>query len=131
MLISYLLLFHCTKRLIFISIVCITIMRTALTSVSMFSYFAWRNYPRRYFYKQIDGAVMGSLLNLLMGSLLNLQSFTKYLRSILAFMWSSALRKKFNFCFFQGFFPSIDKIFILAGRLDTRLSFYEALTLSS
>ena len=26
---------------------------------------------------------------------------------------------------FQGFFANIDKIFILAGRLDPRLSFYE------
>ena len=47
-----------------------------------------------------------------------LQSFTQYLRN-------STIREKFNFCF-QEFFASINKIFILAGGLGTRLSFYEA-----
>ena len=40
------------------------------------------------------------------------------------FISNSALREKFNL-FFQEFFASINKIFILAGRLGTRLSFYE------
>ena len=31
---------------------------------------------------------------------------------------------------FQEFFASVNKTFILAGRLDTRLSFYEVQTLS-
>ena len=53
-----------------------------------------------------------------------LQSFTKYLRLILVFMWNNAQREKFNF-FFQEFFASFDKTFILAGGLGTRLSFYE------
>ena len=44
------------------------------------------------------------------------QSFTKYLRLTLVSISNSALRTKF---------ASINKIFILAGRLYTRLSFYE------
>ena len=32
-----------------------------------------------------------------------LQSFTNYLRLTLVFMWTSALRKKFNFCFSRVF----------------------------
>ena len=47
-----------------------------------------------------------------------LQPFTKFLRLTLLSMWNSALREKFNFCF------SSVKIFILAGGLGTRLSFY-------
>ena len=39
-------------------------------------------------------------------------------------MWNSALREKFYFVF-QEFSASINKTFILAGRLDTKLSFYE------
>ena len=39
-------------------------------------------------------------------------------------MWNSALREKFNF-FFQEFFASIDKIFILVGGLGAGLSFFE------
>ena len=53
-----------------------------------------------------------------------LQPFTKYLRLTLVFLWNSALREKFNFCF-SRVFASIDKISILAGRLGARLSFYE------
>ena len=52
------------------------------------------------------------------------QSFTKYVRLNLVFMWNSALWEKINFCFSE-FFASIKKILILTGRLDTRLSFYE------
>ena len=33
----------------------------------------------------------------------NLQSFTKYLRLTLVFMWNSALREKFKFCFSRAF----------------------------
>ena len=51
------------------------------------------------------------------------QSFTKYLRLTLAFMRNSALREKF----LRKFFDSINKIFILAGKLGTRLLFYEVL----
>ena len=38
----------------------------------------------------------------------------------LVFIWNSALREKFNFCF-EGVFASIDKIFFLGGRLGTRV----------
>ena len=54
---------------------------------------------------------------------LNLQPFTKYLILTLAAIWNSALREKFNFNFKQ-FYASINKIFILGGRLGTRLKFY-------
>ena len=58
-----------------------------------------------------------------------LQSFTKYMRLNLVFMWNSALREKFDFLF-SRVFGSINKTFILAGRLGTRLLFYEIWTLS-
>ena len=45
-------------------------------------------------------------------------------------MQNSPLREKFNFAF-QEIFPNISKIFILAGKLGTRLLFYEALGLSN
>ena len=61
--------------------------------------------------------------------LVNLQSFTKYLRLPLIFMWNSALQEKFNLCFLRVF-TIIDKVLILAWRLCTRLSFYEVWTLS-
>ena len=48
-----------------------------------------------------------------------LQSFTKYLRLTLVFMRISVLRETFNFCF-SSFFASINKIFILAGRLNAQ-----------
>ena len=36
-------------------------------------------------------------------------------------MGNKAPREKLNFCFFQEFFASIDKIFVFGGRLSTRL----------
>ena len=57
------------------------------------------------------------------------QSWSKYLRQTLVFMWNSTIRKKFNF-YFQEFFASIDKILILEVRLGTWLSFYEVLRFS-
>ena len=57
------------------------------------------------------------------------QSFTKYSRLTLVFLWNSALSEKLNFYFSKGF-ASINKIFILGGRLGTRLSFYEVKALS-
>ena len=48
------------------------------------------------------------------------QSCTKHLGQTLVFMRNSALREKFN-SFFQEFFASIDKTFILGHRLGTRL----------
>ena len=51
-----------------------------------------------------------------------LQSFTEYLRLTLVFMYSSLREKLISV--FQEFFASITKIFILAGGLGTRLSFY-------
>ena len=53
-----------------------------------------------------------------------LQPFTKYSRLTLISMWNSAPREKFLISVFQEFFASIGKIFILAGRLGTKLSFY-------
>ena len=45
------------------------------------------------------------------------------MRLTLVLMWNSTQREK---CFFfQEFSSSINKTFILAGRLGTRLSFYE------
>ena len=55
---------------------------------------------------------------------LRLQPFTKYFRLTLVFKCAIALREKFNFCFSKAF-ASIDKTFILAGKLNTRLSFYD------
>ena len=48
---------------------------------------------------------------------------TKYLRPTLVFMWNSALRENFNFCFSRVFCKF--KVFILAGRLGPRSSFCE------
>ena len=55
---------------------------------------------------------------------MNLQLFTGYLGLILVFTRISALREGFDFGFTRAF-ASINKIFILAGRLGTRLLFYE------
>ena len=57
------------------------------------------------------------------------QSFTKYLRLTLVFMQIVLYRKILIFVF-QEFFAIINKICILAGRLSTRLLFYEVLRLS-
>ena len=58
-----------------------------------------------------------------------LQSWSKYWRQALVFMWNSLPSEKFNFYFsllffflFYFVFASIDKIFILAGRLGYFLS---------
>ena len=48
------------------------------------------------------------------------QSFAKYLKQTLSFMWSSKVRESFNLYFSSVFF-SINKIFILGGRLGTKL----------
>ena len=53
------------------------------------------------------------------------QLFTKYLRLTLV-LCEIAHYGKILSSVFQGFFASINKRFILAGRLDTRLSFCEA-----
>ena len=57
------------------------------------------------------------------------ESFTKYMRLTLVFMQNSALRKSL-ISVFQKFFATINKIFILAGRLGTKLLFCEFLRLS-
>ena len=54
------------------------------------------------------------------------QTFTKYLRVTLV---NSLVRERFNFCF-QELFASINKIFILVGRLGIGLSFYGVLRFS-
>ena len=51
------------------------------------------------------------------------------MRLTLVFMWNRALREGFNFCFSRAF-AWINKIFLLAGRLGTRPSFYKVYTLS-
>ena len=56
------------------------------------------------------------------------QSWTKYLRETLVLTWNSALWWKVNY--FSTFFVSIDKIFILAVRLSTRLDLIEVLRFS-
>ena len=52
------------------------------------------------------------------------QSFTKYLRLTLISCEIAHYGKSLSFVF-QEFFARIYKILILAGRLGTRLSFYE------
>ena len=52
------------------------------------------------------------------------QSYNHVIIKTLVFMWNSWLREKFNFCAARVF-ASINKIFILSGRLASRLSFYE------
>ena len=54
-------------------------------------------------------------------NLLQRQPFTKYLRQTLVFMWNSALWEKFNFFSSAVLFANNDKIFILGGKLGTRL----------
>ena len=58
-----------------------------------------------------------------------LQSLTGYLRLAL-FLCEIAHYRKSLISVFQEFFASINKVFILAGRLGTRLLFYEVLGLS-
>ena len=55
------------------------------------------------------------------------QSFIKYFRLTLC---EIANYEKSLISVFEEFFASINKIFILEGRLDTRLLFYEVQTLS-
>ena len=57
------------------------------------------------------------------------KSFTKYLRLILVSVSNSALQEKSNLCF-SSFLLVLIKLFILAGRLGNRLSFYGVQTLS-
>ena len=58
-----------------------------------------------------------------------LQTFKKYLKLTLVFMWDIALREIFDFCFSRAF-ASINKIFVLAGWLGTSLSFHKIFRLS-
>ena len=58
-----------------------------------------------------------------------LQLFAGYLGLTLVFVWNSALRENL-ISVFQEFLASIDKLFILAGWLGTRLSFHEVLSFS-
>ena len=50
----------------------------------------------------------------------NLQSWPKYFRQTVVFLWNSTLRKG-SISIFQEFFASIDKILILGAGLTTRL----------
>ena len=85
------------------------------------------------FHDYVDGKPVGQhpeVCTLVSGIFNNsphsLQSFTKYLRLTLVFMRNSALREKVNFCF-SRVFASVNKMFILAGRLGTTLLFYQGL----
>ena len=71
--------------------------------------------PRWIFISSLIGSLDASLIEKLI-----LQSLTKYLIQNLVFIWNSALREKFNF-YFSAVFASIDKIFILGGKIGTRL----------
>ena len=51
-----------------------------------------------------------------------LKSFAKYYKLTVVFMWNSGLKGLTTA--FQYFFASINKAFILAGRLGTGLKFY-------
>ena len=55
-----------------------------------------------------------TLKHIIIDKIYKLQSLTKYLRLTLVFMWNNALRAKFNFCFFQGFFARV------SGKLSRR-----------
>ena len=57
----------------------------------------------------------------------DLQLFTKYFRLTLVFVWTSALREKFNL-YFSRFLPLV--LTKLAGGMGARLPFYEVWTLS-
>ena len=57
----------------------------------------------------------------------------KIFRQTVVFMWTSTLRQKFSFYFFQEFSASIDKIFILGGNWAlgyTSLKFWDFLDIS-
>ena len=82
----------------------------------------WRRIACQTLSKALD--VSSSTASVVPDLLKDLQPFTKYLRLTPVSMWNSALQEKFNICLSRGF-ASIDKTFILAGRLGTRLSFYE------
>ena len=57
------------------------------------------------------------------------QSYTRFFRLTLVFMRNSTLRKSL-ISVFQEFFPSINKMFTLNGRLGTRLLLYQVLRFS-
>ena len=78
----------------------------------------WRNVPRvKKTVKKIK--LEGAWGELEARSCFQRQSFTKYLRQPLIFMFSISV--------FQGIFTSTDKIFILVGRLSSTQYFYEVL----
>ena len=53
----------------------------------------------------------------------DVQSVAGYLGMALASVWDGALQERF-YCYFCDFFASINGIFILAGGMGARLSFY-------
>ena len=64
------------------------------------------------------------LLGLGGGSInVDVQSVAGYLGLALASVWDGALQERF-YCYFCDFFASINGIFILAGGMGARLSFY-------
>ena len=53
------------------------------------------------------------------------QSWLKHMRQPLELVWNSAMKSSISI--FEHFLACIDKIFILGGRLGTRLKLYEDL----
>ena len=50
-----------------------------------------------------------------------LQSFTKYSRQTLVFMWNSALREKFNFSFLRNFYYHWQNSHLAIGNISMKL----------
>ena len=62
-----------------------------------------------------------------LGECIHLQSFTRYYRQSLVFMWNGALQERFNFCFSGDFYSCWQNFGFGVGGLGTRQSFYEVL----
>ena len=95
------------------------------TSVLILSYLYMRIVGK----KQIFSAEAWNAIPWAFFRISKLLSFTEYFSLTLVFIWNGTLRKSLV-SVFQEISASINKIFILAGRLGTRLSFNEIFTLS-
>ena len=62
-----------------------------------------------------------------LGECIHLQSFTRYYRQSLVFMWNGALQERFNFCFSGDFYSCWQNFGFGVGGLGARQSFYEVL----
>ena len=74
--------------------------------------------------------MFGLIKKIFIRLLTGLQSFAKYTETNSSFHVKILHHGKSLISVFQEFFASINNIFILAGTLGTRLSFYEVWTLS-